>query len=73
MASFLAALRGEEALKIVLGETKEYYKEGQAHGNHKHVILPLRASFKGESGESYHLVVVTTQSNSGLQIGPWIK
>ena len=73
LASFLAALRGEETLKIVLGETKEFYKEGQSHGNHKHVILPLRGRFKGESGESYHLVVVTAKSNSGLQIGPWIK
>ena len=37
------------------------------------MILPLRGRFKGESGESYHLVVVTAKSNSGLQIGPWIK
>ena len=73
LASFLTTLRGEEALKIVLGEAKEFYKEGQSHGNHKHVILPLRGRFKGESGESYHLVVVTVKSNSGLQIGPWIK
>ena len=37
------------------------------------MILPLRGIFKGESSESYHLVVVTVKSNSGLQIGPWIK
>ena len=48
LASFLADLRGEETLKIILGETKDHLKEGQDCENHKHVIIPLRGKFKGE-------------------------
>ena len=67
--SFLAGLRGEEILRIVLGETKDFPEVGQAQGNRKHMRLPLKGIFKGDSGESYHLVVVTAKFNSRLQIG----
>ena len=38
-----------------------------------HVVLPLRGRLKGETGETFHFVVVTAKSNSGLEIGPWIE
>ena len=53
LASFLVGLRGEETLKIFLGETKEFFDVGQAHGIHNHVIFPLKEIFKSEKGESY--------------------
>jgi len=37
------------------------------------VILPLRGRFKGETGESFHFLAVTTETDSRLKIGCWLK
>ena len=73
LASFLAGLRGEETLKLVLGETRDYLDEAENHRSYKHVVLPLRGRFKGESGENFHFVAVTARTDSGLCIGPWVR
>ena len=38
-----------------------------------HVVLPLRERFKGETGGTFHFVVVTAKSGSGLKIGLWTE
>ena len=53
LALFLAGLRGEETLKLVLGETRDYLEEAENNYKLKHVVLPLRGRFKGESGEDF--------------------
>ena len=73
LAAFLAALRGEEVFKLVLGEARTYFAEARRNAKFPHVVLPLRGRFKGETGETYHFVVVTARSNSGLKIGEWMK
>ena len=73
LASFLVALRGEETLKIILGETRNYFEESQGSLQHKHAVLPLRGTFKGENSEGFHFVTVSSKTNSGLRIGPWVK
>lgn len=73
LASFLEALRGEKTLKIVLGETRNYFQENQCNLQHKHVVLPLRGRFKGEDGEGFHFVAVSSKTDSGLRIGPWVQ
>ena len=73
LASFLGGLRGEETLKLVLGEARQYITEAENHCKHKHVILPLRGRFKGETGESFHFLAVTAETDSGLRIGCWLK
>lgn len=73
LASFLAGLRGEETLKLVLGETRDCLEEVENHYKFKHVVLSLRGPFKGESGEGFHFVAITTKSNSGLCIGSWVR
>ena len=40
---------------------------------HKHVVLPLRGRCKGEKGEGFHFVAVSTVTDSGLKIGPWVR
>ena len=37
------------------------------------MILPLRGRFKGETGESFHFLAVTTKTDSGLRIDFWLK
>ena len=73
LASFLAALRGEETLKISLGERMDYCAETEKNMKHKHVVLPLRGRFKQENGESCHFVAISTLTNSGLNIRPWMN
>ena len=65
LVAFLAALRGEEVLKLVLGETRTYFAEARRNTKLSRVVL--------KTGERYHFVVVTARSNSGLRIGDWMK
>ena len=37
------------------------------------MILPLRGRFKGETGESFHFLAMTSKTDSGLMIGAWLK
>ena len=73
LAAFLAALRGEEVFKLVLGEDRDFLLEGRNIRVHPHVVLPLRGRFKGETGVTFHFVVVTARRNSGLAIGKWLE
>ena len=73
LVSFLEALRGEETLKIILGETPNYFGESQCNLQHKHVVLPLRGRFKGQNCEGFHFLVVSSKTDSGLCICPWVK
>ena len=70
LASLLAALRGEETLKISLGNTRDYFEEAKKNLQLKHVVIPLRGSFKGENGEGYHFVAVSAFTNSRFKIRP---
>ena len=73
LIAFLGALRGEEVVKMVLGETREYFALSINNAKHKHVILPLKGRFKGENGEGYHIVAVSAETDWGLKIGPWVE
>ena len=73
LASFLAGLRGEETMKMVLGETRDFIDESESHHEYPHIVLPLRGRFKGETGEGYHFVAVSACTDSGLKIGPWVR
>ena len=46
LPSFLAGLRGKEALKLVLGETRDYLYESENYRVYKHVFLPLRGGLR---------------------------
>ena len=69
LAAFLIALRGEEESKLVLGEARDYTMEAMRNFEVPHIVLPLRDIFKGETGKSFHFMVVTVRSNSKLEIG----
>ena len=50
-----------------------YCAETEKNMKHKHVVLPLRGRFKQENGESCHFVTISTLTNSGLNIRPWMN
>ena len=58
LASFLAGLRGEETLKLVLGETRDYIHESENHRTYKYVVLPLRGRFKGEMVKTFIVLML---------------
>ena len=60
-------------MKLVLGEARQYIAEAEIHCKYKHVILPLTGRFKGEIGESFQFLVVTTETDFGLRIGCWLN
>ena len=53
--AFLAALRGEEVFKLVLGEARNYMVGARDCLKLPHLVLPLRGKFKGKTGESFTL------------------
>lgn len=69
LTSFLVALRGEEILKIFLGETMEYSEEVENNQKHGHVVLPFRGRFKGENEDGNHFVAVSLLTDSRLRLG----
>lgn len=73
LASILAALRGDEILKMSLGDTRDYCEEAEKYMKHKHVVLLLCSRFKGESSEGCHSVAISALTNSVLKIGPSVK
>ena len=72
LAALLGALRGEEVVKMVVVETREYFALSINNVKYKDEFLPLRGRLKGENGEGYHIVAVSAEIDSGLKIGPWI-
>ena len=49
-AAFVAALRGEEVFKLVLGEARDFMMEARNNRVHPRVILPLSGRFKEDTG-----------------------
>ena len=73
LAPFLAGLRGEEVTKLILEEVRRVIGESRYHHKRPHIVLLLRGRFIGETGETYHMIAVSVDTNSGLRIGEWIK
>lgn len=69
MSSSIFGLCGEETLKIIIGETRDYLDVVESHEKCKYVVLLLRGGLKGENGEGFHFVAVSVLTNSGLKIG----
>jgi hypothetical protein len=71
LISFCCALRGEEVPLATLHGTIKYWEAGEVH-EVKHVVVPLLGRFKGETGESYHLLCTVDVTNHGLEPRKWI-
>ena len=65
---FGCALRGEEIPKTDAGFLK-YLEVGAQDEKCQHVVLPLMGRLKGETGERYHLMILSKQTTSGIEYG----
>lgn len=73
LASFCAALRGEEVPLIVLEGLRKFWDETKVAKPTPHVMLTLRGRFKGEQGLRWHCVPVVDVTASGLQVRLWFE
>ena len=61
LVDFLVVFREEEGL----------YDGDENKCQILYAALPSRSTFKGKTGEIFHLIVITIKCNSGLEIGPF--
>jgi hypothetical protein len=68
---YLCGLQGEEIMNTdVLGFLK-YLDVGAADMTNPHVIVPLIGRLKGETGETYHMMILARVTSSGVMAGRW--
>ena len=60
-------------LAVLREEARTYFAEAKRNTTLSHVVLPLCGRFKRETGETFHFVVVTARSDSGLSVGSWME
>jgi hypothetical protein len=72
--SFLGGLRGEEMPMADLAGMRNHFVSGTQHSDpaKRHVVLALLGRFKGETGEKYHLMPLSVQTESGFRVDVWV-
>jgi hypothetical protein len=68
---FGCALRGEEIPKTDATGFLKYLEVGARDTKYPHVVVPLMGRLKGETGERYHLMILSRLTTSGLGCGKW--
>jgi hypothetical protein len=71
LIAYCCALRGEEVSKADLYGILRHWEAGESHPK-KHVVVALLGRFKGETGESYHLMCLVAVTSQGLEPRKWI-
>jgi hypothetical protein len=69
--AYCCGLRGEEVTLADLYGIKKHWKAGEEN-DMPHVVVALLGRFKGETGESYHLMPIVATTDRGLQPRKWI-
>jgi len=68
---FGCALRGEEITKTDAAGLLKYLEVGAQDEKCPHVVVPLMGRLKGETGERYHLMILSRRTTSGIECGRW--
>ena len=72
LAGWFAALRGEEIVRIDVGQMRKHWLESTTHEEAPHTPLMLSGRFKREVGEKVFCQPLTMESKSGVKIGQWL-
>ena len=70
---YCGSLRGNEGFQLDLGGLRSFIERGKFDSVHPHVVAPLLGRFKGEDGERYHLILLSSVTQSGLQPRKWLE
>lgn len=67
------SFRGHEVFLTDLFGLTKYADLSLEEDRVKYIIVPLLGRFKNEDGEKYHLTPLAYVTNSGINIGTWVK
>jgi hypothetical protein len=71
--SYAASLRGNEGFLLDLFGLRQHIFKGKFDVNDPHVVAPLLGRLKGEDGERYHMLLMASETSSGLKIREWLE
>ena len=71
LAGWFAALRGEEIVRIDVGQMRKHWDESTLLEEAPHIPLMLSGRFKREVGEKVFCQPLAMESKSGVKIGQW--
>jgi hypothetical protein len=69
LAGWFAALRGEEIVRIDVGQIRKHWDEGTLQEEAPHIPLMLSGQFKRKVGEKVFCQTLAMESKSGVKIG----
>jgi hypothetical protein len=72
IAGWFAALRGEEIIRVDVGQMRKHWAESVGHEELPHIPLMLSGRFKREIGEKVFCQPLAMESKSGVNIGQWL-
>jgi hypothetical protein len=71
--SYAASLRGNEGFLLDLFGLRQHIAKGKHDLQDPHVTAPLLGRLKGEDGERYHMLLIASETASGLKIRHWLE
>ena len=71
LAGWFAALRGEEIVRVDVGQMRKHWMESTMHDEAPHIPLMLTGRFKREVGEKVFCQPLAIESKSGAKICEW--
>jgi hypothetical protein len=71
LAGWFAALRGEEIVRVDVGQMRKHWVESTMLKEAPHIPLMLSGRFKREVGETVFCQPLAMESKSGIKIGQW--
>jgi hypothetical protein len=73
VTSYAASLRGNEGFLLDLFGLRQHIMKGKLDAQDPHVVAPLLGRLKGEDGERYHMLLLASQTASGLKVRHWLE
>jgi hypothetical protein len=71
--SYASSLRGNEGFLLDLFGLRQHISKGKHDLEDPHVAAPLLGRLKGEDGERYHMLLMASETASGLKIRHWLE
>jgi hypothetical protein len=71
--TYILSLRGNEGFLLDLFGLRTHIDKGKHDQAHPHVVATLLGRLKGEEGERYHMLLMASETGSGLKVQKWLE
>jgi hypothetical protein len=71
--TYASSLRGNEGFLLDLFGLRTHIDKGKHDTTHPHVVATLLGRLKGEEGERYHMLLMASETASGLEVRKWLE